>query len=224
MSLEDAETAKRLLRGPGADPDRIVPGESSSVRIALLLATPIWGSIIVLCLLIRLVRGRLPLLVVHRRVGHGRRPLGVPKIATGAVHGNRRLLGGLVEVASGEPVEVALDGLFEKWLRRTGLDELPQLLLIASGRMRIVGPRPVTPAETEEMLRSGERLGIDHLHPGLIGLWQVLDRHHYGLDERRDLDLAMVDHWSATLRRRIVGRALRQFGRRLAARSDRHEF
>lgn len=212
----DARVVEALLGGLRTRAgDEIRAAESVAVRSLVLVSIPVWGTALVLLTLGRIARGRRPWLVLHRRVGHARRPLLVPKIATASVERNDRRVFGLVEIASGDPIVLEIDGPFERWLRHSGLDELPQLALVVAGRMRIVGPRPVTWAEVATMLESGDRLGIDHLHPGLVGLWQVLDRHAYELGERRELDLAMVDHWCARLRRRILLRALRQVVRRI---------
>lgn len=212
----DAAVLDALLAGlRERSSDDIHPSESAPIRGLVMLTIPVWAAALVLLILGRAARGRRPWIVLHRRVGHGREPLLVPKIATASVPGNARRAFGLVEIASGEPIRIDVDGPFERWLRHSGLDELPQLVLVSAGRMRVVGPRPVTSSEIDAMLASGDRLGIDHLHPGLVGLWQVLDRHAYELGERRDLDLAMIDHWCPLLQRRIIARALRQIAHRI---------
>ena len=196
-------------------PVRITPHESVITRLMVLLIAPVWLFGLAGLMLRRLSTGTRPVLVVHERVGFSRKALWIPKIATAAVASNRRRWGGLVEVATGPPVELEVRTKWDQWLRDTGFDELPQLVLILLGRMRLVGPRPITPSETEEMLASHAEVGIDHLQPGLIGLWQVLDRHAYLLSERCALDLRMVDNWSPRLRRRLIAVALRQVARRL---------
>lgn len=81
-----------------------------------------------------------------------------------------------------------------RWLRKTSLDELPQLWNILRGQMSLVGPRPALPEEME--------LWDDQLHdrlrvrPGLTGMWQVSGRHEGALDDYTRLDLYYVDNWS----------------------------
>lgn len=203
-SPTDQSLVDELVAHRSARPTTIRPEESLLMRLVVFVASPVWVSAIVVAALVRLCRLRRPALVLHERVGYGRTRLWVPKIATASVATNDRRLFGLVEVATGPPAELAVDGWFERWLRSTGFDELPQLALVLFGRMRIVGPRPVTSHELEIMARGETEVGIDILQPGLIGLWQVLDRHAYLLPERRRLDILMVDNWSARLRWRLV--------------------
>jgi len=216
--MRDQQLIETVISPDAARPDRIDPAESLMMRLLVLLAAPFWVGLIGAASLSRVVRGKFPIIVLHERIGFGWKQLWVPKIATASVSGNERRLGGLVEVATGPPVELEVDGSVERWLRRTGADEIPQLLLVVAGSMRLVGPRPVTEPELREMAAAGDAVGIDFLQPGLIGLWQVLDRHGYELDERRDLDIAMIDNWSPRVRRRLLILSLRQAIGRLTAR------
>ncbi|MDR2255415.1 MAG: exopolysaccharide biosynthesis polyprenyl glycosylphosphotransferase [Arthrobacter sp.] len=79
-------------------------------------------------------------------------------------------------------------------LRRTSLDELPQLLNVVRGHMSLVGPRPALP---DEVARYDE-LAIKRLRvkPGLTGPWQVGGRSELGWDEGLRLDLGYVENWS----------------------------
>jgi len=214
----DQKLVASLIDDSAVRPRKIAPGESPLVRLVVLLSAPLWLATIGVLMFARLVRGQRPLLVLHQRVGFARTPIWVPKIATAAVPSNERRAGGLVELASGLPMELHVERRFERWLRHSGLDELPQLGLVLAGRMRVVGPRPVTRSELLEMSHCGAEVGVDTLHPGLVGLWQVLDRHGYELVERRVLDAQMIDNWSARLRRRLLTVALRQATERLRSR------
>lgn len=76
------------------------------------------------------------------------------------------------------------------FLRRTSLDELPQLINILRGEMSLVGPRPTSfGSETYELWQS-ERLDV---LPGLTGLWQVIGRGSMEFDERVQLDIAYIE-------------------------------
>lgn len=74
-----------------------------------------------------------------------------------------------------------------KVLRKTSLDEMPQLLHLLDGTMSLVGPRPYLPREIEDM---GEYYNIITKHkPGITGLWQVSGRSETTFDERLDMDV-----------------------------------
>lgn len=89
-------------------------------------------------------------------------------------------------------------------LRRTSIDEIPQLLNILCGDMSLVGPRPMPTYETAR-LPLPTRLRRHAMKPGLTGLWQVSGRSNIRtLAERLDLDLRYVDHWSLALDMRIL--------------------
>jgi lipopolysaccharide/colanic/teichoic acid biosynthesis glycosyltransferase len=81
-----------------------------------------------------------------------------------------------------------------RWLRRTSLDELPQLWNIIRGEMSLVGPRPPIPYELEHY--RPEQYGRLAVTPGLTGLWQVSGRSTMGTLEMLELDLAYVRIWS----------------------------
>ncbi len=79
-------------------------------------------------------------------------------------------------------------------LRRTSIDELPQLWNVLRGDMAMVGPRPALPTEAAEWPpHAFQRLRVK---PGLTGMWQVTGRNHTQFDEYLRLDLYYVDNWS----------------------------
>lgn len=92
-------------------------------------------------------------------------------------------------------------------LRRTSLDELPQLYNVLTGSMSLVGPRPPLP---DEVARYDEvelrRLSV---RPGMTGLWQISGRSDLSWDETIQLDLQYVDNWSFTSDVDVMGRTLR---------------
>lgn len=73
-----------------------------------------------------------------------------------------------------------------KIIRKTSIDELPQLINIFKGEMTLVGPRPYLPREKEDM--GGYYHFITKMTPGLTGLWQVSGRNDCGFNERLKLD------------------------------------
>jgi exopolysaccharide biosynthesis polyprenyl glycosylphosphotransferase len=101
------------------------------------------------------------------------------------------------------------------FLRRTSLDELPQLWNVLRGEMSLVGPRPPLPREVE---------GYDVWHrrrlsmkPGMTGLWQVTARRHPDFDRWVEMDLEYIDRWSLwldfTILLRTVPAVIAQQGR-----------
>lgn len=91
-------------------------------------------------------------------------------------------------------------GLF---LRRFSLDELPQVWNVLSGRMSLVGPRPIVAAEVEKY---GEFFDFYcRVKPGVTGLWQVSGRSELSYDERVRLDCDYVNRWSLLRDLRILG-------------------
>ena len=80
------------------------------------------------------------------------------------------------------------------FLRRTSLDELPQLWNVLKGEMSLVGPRPIIEEEVE---RYGDQVGYYlETRPGITGLWQISGRNSIGYDDRVALDSWYVRNWS----------------------------
>ncbi len=93
-----------------------------------------------------------------------------------------------------------------RWLRRTSLDELPQLLNVLKGEMSLVGPRPIVEAELRKYGPWERRLLC--VRPGLTGMWQVLRHHEPDYAHRVSLDMYYIDHWSVGLDLKILLRTL----------------
>lgn len=77
-----------------------------------------------------------------------------------------------------------------KFLRKTSLDELPQLLNVIKGEMSLVGPRPTSFGSETYKLWQTERLDVT---PGMTGLWQIVGRAQLEFDERLRLDIAYIE-------------------------------
>ena len=93
-----------------------------------------------------------------------------------------------------------------RFLRRSSLDELPQLINVIAGEMRLVGPRPVTPAE----LRRYDAVLWHYVsvHPGMTGLWQVSGRNQTTYVERVALDRYYIENASLVLDLKILARTV----------------
>jgi Undecaprenyl-phosphate galactose phosphotransferase WbaP len=84
-----------------------------------------------------------------------------------------------------------------RWLRRMGLDELPQVINILRGEMSFVGPRPYLHAELKKLGDSAQT--VFHVRPGITGWWQVNGRNNLSFQERVRLELYYVSNWSLWL-------------------------
>jgi lipopolysaccharide/colanic/teichoic acid biosynthesis glycosyltransferase len=96
-----------------------------------------------------------------------------------------------------------------RFLRKTSLDELPQLFNVLVGQMSLVGPRIIHPSE---LPRYGEyarkRLSVP---PGITGLWQISGRQHISYDERILLDMQYIDRRSSMFDLAILVKTLKVF-------------
>jgi lipopolysaccharide/colanic/teichoic acid biosynthesis glycosyltransferase len=90
--------------------------------------------------------------------------------------------------------------LLGRILRRTSLDELPQLWNVLAGDMSLIGPRPYMPHELAP--HPSARSAIARVKPGITGLWQVSGRHRTTFEDRLGFDIAYVERYS--LRQDIV--------------------
>ena len=85
-----------------------------------------------------------------------------------------------------------------KFLRKTSLDELPQIFNVITGDMSLIGPRPVVPYELETYYKDNAPYYL-MVRPGITGLWQVSGRSNTGYDFRVATDIWYVLNWSVWL-------------------------
>lgn len=87
-------------------------------------------------------------------------------------------------------------------IRRTGLDELPQLWNVLCGEMSLVGPRMITPIE---LAKYGDAAWIfAAMKPGLTGYWQISGDQQAGYDRRINMDVFYVENWSLLFDLKII--------------------
>lgn len=89
-----------------------------------------------------------------------------------------------------------------RFIRKTSIDELPQLFNIIKGDMSLVGPRPPLPSEVAQY-EAWQRRRLS-VKPGLTGLWQVSGRNQIDFEEWMQLDLDYIDNWSLWLDLKII--------------------
>lgn len=95
-----------------------------------------------------------------------------------------------------------------KFLRKTSLDELPQLLNVLMGHMSLVGPRPPLPEEVEKY-EPWQRRRLS-MKPGLTCTWQVNGRNNINFERWMRLDLEYIDQWSLRLDSKILLKTVRE--------------
>ena len=137
-----------------------------------------------------------PVIYRQRRAGREGRPFDVLKLRT-MVDGAEHIGAGLAVNANDS--RITRVGAF---LRRSSLDELPNLLNVLRGEMTLIGPRPTLPAQVEQYTdRQRGRLAVK---PGITGWAQVNGRASLPWSERIELDLYYVEHRSLSLDLRIL--------------------
>ncbi len=92
------------------------------------------------------------------------------------------------------------------FLRRSSLDELPQIFNVFKGEMSLVGPRPPIPYEVE-FYETWHRKRLD-VKPGLTGMWQVSGRYHLSFQQMVQLDIYYIENWSLWLDLKIILKTL----------------
>jgi lipopolysaccharide/colanic/teichoic acid biosynthesis glycosyltransferase len=173
--------------------------------LCLLLAMPL---LLALVLAVR-ASSPGPALFRQRRVGRDGREFMILKLRT-MVEGAERLRPQLIAFSSGPDwLDVAQDPrvtALGRFLRRTSLDELPQLLNVLRGHMSLVGPRPL-PIDEDARVPEWARLRAA-VRPGLTGLWQVSGRTRLGFADMLRLDCQYARRMSLRLDLWILLRTL----------------
>ena len=206
----------RLFREPLSDLERFVKRASDILLslVAIALLTPVW--LIVSLLVKRSSRG--PVMFRQERVGMDGRIFLCYKFRTmhadsdDTVHREayRKNIEGDLAANAGDDARPVFGKVKDdsrvtstgKWLRRSSLDELPQLFNVLKGDMSIVGPRPPIPYEVEDY-DIWHRKRLD-MKPGITGLWQVSGRNRLTFEEMVRTDLYYIENWSLWLDLKII--------------------
>jgi lipopolysaccharide/colanic/teichoic acid biosynthesis glycosyltransferase len=177
----------------------------------LLLSAPLWLPAMLLCALaIFITSPGAPVIYASRRIGRGGKPFMFYKFRT-MVPNAKAMEAQLMHLnelpwpdfkITNDP-RVTMVG---KFLRKTSLDELPQLLNVVKGEMSLVGPRPTIFGTDDYRLWQTERLDFP---PGLTGLWQITARGSVNMDERTRMDIAYIERACILLDLYIILRTVR---------------
>ena len=142
-----------------------------------------------------------PVLFCQRRLGRFGRPIRCLKFRSMDADAEARLLSDPVlfqqYVEHDYKLPASIDTRITRigrFLRRTSLDELPQLWNVLRGDMSLVGPRPIVPDEIHHY--NGEGPLLLSLKPGMTGAWQVMGRSAVAYPERVTVELEYVEGWS----------------------------
>nr|HET6902967.1 sugar transferase [Ktedonobacteraceae bacterium] len=172
----------------------------------MVIGSPFWLCI---CLAIRLNSAGAPI-YKQTRIGLNGRPFKVYKFRSMYKNADQMLAKLWTQnEAQGPLFKMKCDPritLVGKFLRRTSLDEFPQIINVLKGEMSLVGPRPPLPhevAQYEEWQKG--RLAIK---PGMTGLWQVRGRSNLSFDEGVLMDLYYIENWSLRLYFQILFRTI----------------
>ena len=187
---------------------------ASDGALAVFLAIPLLPVIGVIALLVALDSPG-PVFFSQTRVGPGKKAFRIFKFRT-MVEGAEGLLAKMLSENPdfrrefSESQKIALDPRITrmgKFLRKTSLDELPQIFNVLRGEMSFVGPRPVTFEELDVRYKNNGAI-YALVKPGISGLWQVSGRSELGYEVRIRLDLWYVRNWSLWLDLVILIRTL----------------
>jgi lipopolysaccharide/colanic/teichoic acid biosynthesis glycosyltransferase len=182
--------------------DRIIAAVLLVLLAPVFLAAALWI----------LVDGGRPVLLAQDRVGKDGRPFRMLKFRT--MVQNAIELGQKLRLSEDPFAVVANDPRITRpgrLLRRTSLDELPQLWNVFRGEMSLVGPRPDLAEQVANYTEHDRRRLV--VEPGITGLAQVNGREEIPWPERIEQDLWYIDHWSLALDAKILLRTFVQLGR-----------
>jgi Undecaprenyl-phosphate galactose phosphotransferase WbaP len=183
------------------------------VCVCLLGAVAILPEVLIAIAIVLDSRG--PVFFKHTRVGKGRRTIRIWKFRSMVKDADTRL----AQYLKDNPIQAAEWARTHKlrddprvtrvgrFLRKTSLDELPQLWNILRGEMSMVGPRPIV---SEEIAKYGSGFRVyAQVLPGLTGLWQVSGRNDTNYSRRVELDCHYIRHWNLAMEFRILLQTVR---------------
>ena len=174
--------------------------------VGLILVSPVFVG----CILMTYWRSGRPIFFTHDRLGKDGKIFKLWKFRTMKVNA-QRVVHSCPEYskmyATNFKIPCSDNNLVTGWgriMRKTSMDELPQLVNVLQGDMSIVGPRPIVPSEIKKYGPYGQKLLT--VKPGLTGYWQVSGRNKIGYPERIFFDMYYIDHQSLAFDVNIIAR------------------
>jgi exopolysaccharide biosynthesis polyprenyl glycosylphosphotransferase len=172
----------------------------------IVVTAPIWLAIFSIVALLIVIDSRGPIFFKHRRVGKDGAEFGMYKFRS-MINNAEEMKATLEELneATGPLFKIKDDPRLTrvgKFLRRTSIDELPQIINVILGEMSVIGPRPGTPEEVAQY--EPWQHARNSVKPGISGLWQVSGRSEIPFEEMCLLDIYYIENWSLWLDVRIV--------------------
>ncbi len=179
------------------------------VNLSILMIVVGMPVILIVALAIK-ITSRGPVLYRHRRLGRGGRQFDCWKFRTMVTDADEIL-------RNDEALREEFEARFKiendprltpigGFLRRTSLDEIPQLMQVLQGQMTLIGPRPIVPHELEKYSIYGPKLLT--VKPGLSGMWQTSGRSDTTYAERIHLDMRYIDNRSVKLDAKLLAKTV----------------
>lgn len=194
--LKRFKPGRRLLTG-----DKYLVAKRLMDLFLVLVSAPLWGLMIgIIALLLKWEEPKGDVFFVQERTGKGGHRFKMYKFRTMIMNAEKLKLE-LVDLnelqwpdfkISDDPRVTKVGNL----LRKTSLDELPQMINVLRGEMSLVGPRPTSFSAQTYALWQTERLDVI---PGITGLWQLLGRGETEFDQRLRMDIAYIERRSLRL-------------------------
>jgi exopolysaccharide biosynthesis polyprenyl glycosylphosphotransferase len=178
--------------------------------ISSILITLLFPALLIVAILIKLTSPG-PVLFTQKRLGLNKRRFNVYKLRTMVLDAEKRMreIEHLNEV-SGPVFKIKNDPRITpigRFLRKTSIDELPQLLNVLTGDMSLVGPRPLPVRDYEGFNEDWQRRRF-RVKPGITCLWQIRGRSSIPFEKWMELDLQYIDKWSLWLDFQILLRTI----------------
>jgi exopolysaccharide biosynthesis polyprenyl glycosylphosphotransferase len=178
--------------------------------ISSILITLLFPALLIVAILIKLTSPG-PVLFTQKRLGLNKRRFNMYKFRTMVLDAEKRMreIEHLNEV-SGPVFKVKNDPRITpigRFLRKTSVDELPQLFNVLTGDMSLVGPRPLPVRDYEGFNEDWQRRRFS-VKPGITCLWQIRGRSSIPFEEWMELDLQYIDKWSLWLDFQILLRTI----------------
>lgn len=213
----DREDSKRTALLPGTINTITLHDESwnawafmikraADVTISALMLIALAPIFLIIALLVKLTSPG-PVFFRQTRMGYGKRPFEILKFRT-MVQNAERLMAQVEHLneTQGPTFKLKNDPRITpagKFLRKTSLDEIPQLINVLVGEMSLVGPRPLPLRDYEGFSQDWHRRRFS-VRPGITCLWQIMGRSSIGFDEWMALDMRYIDQWSVWLDIKIL--------------------